>query len=60
MRHLKICPVLQVGGGKKRSNVEEASNTRPAKQARKETSFEPIEVESALKRALVTYRLNLA
>ena len=60
MRHLKICPVLQVGGGKKRSIEEEASNTIPAKQARKETSFEPIEVESALKRALVTYRINLA
>ena len=50
---------MQVGGGKKRSIEEEASFTRPAKQARKETSFEPIEVESALKRALVTYRLNL-
>ena len=30
------------------------------KLPRVETSFEPIEVESALKRALVTYRLNLA
>ncbi len=62
IRHIKICPKSQKGTGIKRSREssgEENETSRQSKKAKIEASYEPREVESALSRALVTYRLDL-
>lgn len=60
VRHQNICPKAQSGGGVKRAAEEGTSDPKPSKKPRTETSFNPEEVESALQRALVTYRLKLS
>ena len=58
-RHRKICKTApQVGGGMKRSTELEEDD--PASKRAKKLAYEITEIESALKKALVVYRIDLA
>ena len=59
LRHQQICN-LQYSAGLKRKSEEDTPIPTPAKLPKTDESFTPTELESALKRALVTYRLDLA